>query len=227
MQNTGNRARVIEEHVVRSVGQADKILMSLRAAYEKKPEQLDSESVGVYLDSLVLQIAVMGPDGYLKVSSTAPPSDTRIDLSDEERFRAHLNSDRDDLFISKPVVGRNSGKASIQLSRRISNPDGTFAGIILASIDQGTLAQFYDFDRRRARRKHLASGSGRNSPCHPRQQIFHAGVFREKSAVPENRAGQYRFLSEPRHFRSGRQATDFLSQDRSASSDRRGRAVTK
>jgi PAS domain S-box-containing protein len=143
-QNAGNLARVIEEHVVRSVEQGDKILLSLRAAYAKNPSQFDIENARVYLDNLVLQVGVIGADGFLKAATSAPPPGVRIDLGDREHYRVHLNTDNDDLFISKPVVGRATGQSSIQLSRRITNPDGSFGGVIVVSIDQSYLMRFYD-----------------------------------------------------------------------------------
>ena len=142
-QNSGNLVRVFEEHVIRVVEQANKALLSLRARYEKSPEQFDIENARVYLDNLVLQISVISADGMLKLSTTAPPPGTPIDLSDRDHFRAHLISGKDALLISKPMLGRISGKASVQLSRRLNKPDGSFNGMIVASIDQSSLARFY------------------------------------------------------------------------------------
>ena len=54
------------------------------------------------------------------------------------------NSKTDDLFVSQPVVGRRSGKTTIHLTRRLSNADGSFAGMIAASIDPAQLTKFYE-----------------------------------------------------------------------------------
>ncbi|MGD0025819.1 MAG: EAL domain-containing protein [Xanthobacteraceae bacterium] len=143
-QNSGNLARAFEEHVVRSIEQGDKVLLALRAAYAKNPAQFDIENARVYLDNLILQVGVIGPDGFLKATTNAPPPGARIDLGDREHYRVHLNTDKDELFISKPVTGRTTGQSSIQLTRRLANPDGSFGGVIVASIDQSYLMRFYD-----------------------------------------------------------------------------------
>jgi hypothetical protein len=52
----------------------------------------------------------------------------------------HVNAGANKLFISKPVMGRASGKLSIQLSRRIRKPDGHFDGVVIASLDMHELA---------------------------------------------------------------------------------------
>jgi Histidine kinase sensor domain len=143
-QNAGNLARVFEEHVVRVVEEADKALLSLRAQYAKNPEQFNIGNARVYLDDLILQIGVIGPDGILKATTLPLAPYVRMDLSHQKHYRIHLNTDKDDLYISKPVIGRTTGKTNIQLSRRLSSPDGSFSGVIVASIDQSSLSRFYN-----------------------------------------------------------------------------------
>lgn len=80
-----------------------------------------------------IQGAIIGPDGKL-VSTTLHPHPEPIDLSDREHFRVHLDGSSKGLFISKPVVGRVSGQATIQVSKRVEAADGRFLGVLVFSL---------------------------------------------------------------------------------------------
>jgi diguanylate cyclase (GGDEF)-like protein len=143
-QDSANLARAFEEQVVRTVRGIDSTLLVLRAIYVKNTSDFDLAEwtwhAGIVSD-VVFQYAIIGADGRLRASSLGPV--TPMDLSDREHFKVHVDSTVDDIFISKPVTGRASGKSSIQLSRRILMADGTFAGVILASVDPEQFARFY------------------------------------------------------------------------------------
>ena len=95
------------------------------------------------LEGPTFQIVIIGPDGFMK-ATTEGLHPSPVDLSDREHFRVHINATDDNLFISKPLIGRVTGKPSIQLSRRITNPDGSFGGVILISLDPGHFTRFYE-----------------------------------------------------------------------------------
>ncbi len=138
VQNSTNLARAFGEHVSSSLSDIDRSLKVMRRSYMLYPDGFDFGDWihgSLLADDLILQLSVIGPDGYLKQSSIASQSHSRIDLRDREHFRAHLDLKKDELFISKPVLGRASGKWSVQLSRRMSNADGSFGGVMVASID--------------------------------------------------------------------------------------------
>src|SRR4029453_4348964 len=53
----------------------------------------------------------------------------------------------DAMYVAPPVLGRASGKWTIQLGRRLHGGDGGFAGVIVASIDPENLAAFLETAR--------------------------------------------------------------------------------
>jgi signal transduction histidine kinase len=93
------------------------------------------------IDDLAFQVAVIGPDGIMEFSNLSKPSD-RVDLSQREHFRVHLEAGgADRLFISKPLLGKVSGKWSIQVTRPILKK-GKFAGVLVVSLSPAQFASF-------------------------------------------------------------------------------------
>ncbi len=146
IQNAGNLSRAFEEHLVRTLKDADHTLQIVRNAYARNPTTFNLlrwSNEEHALEGPTIQVAILGTDGLIQ-ASTAGPQSTGVDVSDREHFRVHINAVEDNLFISKPLIGRATGKASIQLSRRISRPDGSFGGVILVSLDPSHFTHFYD-----------------------------------------------------------------------------------
>ncbi len=63
--------------------------------------------------------------------------------SDRDYFKHHEASNEPGLLIGKPVKSRSGGQWIIPASRRFNNPDGSFAGVVLATIDASYFADFY------------------------------------------------------------------------------------
>ncbi len=147
MNTAKNLSRVFSEHVARAIRDADKRLLMVRAAYESStPDTFDLKAwVGdsIFKSDLDIQFSLVGPDGML-VATNAGPSKPGVDLSDREHVKVHALTERDELFISKPVLGRASGKWSIQLTRKLRKRDGFFAGVLVASLDPYHLSKFYE-----------------------------------------------------------------------------------
>jgi len=76
-------------------------------------------------------IQVYDADGKLTIDASTldPRPDNR---ADEDYFRVHRDNPGSDLFISRPMLFR--GAYSIVLSRRISDTDGGFLGVVAGSI---------------------------------------------------------------------------------------------
>jgi len=85
------------------------------------------------LSSAPIEGAVIGSDGRL-VSSTRDPAPPQLDLSDREHFRIHLDGQFQGIFIGKPMIGPDSLKTEINLTRRVDAEDGTFLGVIMFTL---------------------------------------------------------------------------------------------
>lgn len=142
-----NFAMVFEENVLRSIGEIDKALSYLRRSIETRKDTTDFNTIANTTDVLseiIVQVAIIDADGMMRASNAGPQPAPVVDLSDREHFKVHVNNKEDRLFISKPVIGRVSGKWSVQFSRRFSNSDGSFGGVVVASLDPEHLTKFYD-----------------------------------------------------------------------------------
>lgn len=80
----------------------------------------------------VLQVAIIDQDGRLSWSTVH--GFEPIDLSDREHFQVHVQG-RTAPFVSAPLVGRASGRPSLQLTRPIIDMTGAFRGVVVVSLD--------------------------------------------------------------------------------------------
>lgn len=136
--------RAFEEHTLRTIQSVDQAVLFLQYQYEKEGQAIDIPRYvreGRFASQPYILLAVIDEKGDLAASSQEPlvPSN----LKDREHFLVHQNQDSGELFISKPVLGRSSGKWSIQMTRRINKADGTFGGVVVVSIDPFYFTDFY------------------------------------------------------------------------------------
>ena len=132
--------------MVHALQEVDWAIRLLRAYYIRQDPSFDFAGLLRELtkaDGLTFQYVIIGPDGFMRTSSAAVPGMV-LNLQDREHFRVHRDSNEDRLFVSTPILGKVTGKWTIQLTRRISNPDGSFGGVIVASVDPGHFARLYD-----------------------------------------------------------------------------------
>ena len=96
------------------------------------------------LSEIIVQEAIIDANGIMRATNVGPQPAPPINLSDREHYKVHVHSTEDKLFISKPVVGRASGQWSVQVTRRFLNSDGTFGGVVVASLNPAHFTKFYD-----------------------------------------------------------------------------------
>ncbi len=63
--------------------------------------------------------------------------------SDRDYFRHHRTTDDRGMFIGRPVRSRSSGQWVMTFSRRWNHPDGSFAGVVVATVEASYLSKFY------------------------------------------------------------------------------------
>ena len=66
------------------------------------------------------------------------------DISDREYFHHHMQSASRDALIGNPVKRRPGGGWITTVSRRFNHPDGSFAGLVLATIGTEYFSEFYE-----------------------------------------------------------------------------------
>ncbi|WP_207458414.1 ATP-binding protein [Azospirillum sp. SYSU D00513] len=140
-----NLALAFEQHVIVSLTAVEQAMKLMELALREETETRDLSRWAErfnFLGNVHLRISVIGPDGHLKGSSL-PHEGGRVDLTDRQHFRIHVEQPGFGTFISRPLLGRVSGEWSIQVTRRLERADGAFAGVLVFSIDPNYFARFY------------------------------------------------------------------------------------
>ncbi len=144
-KDTANLARTFGEDITRTVEAADQTLLFVREAYEHdKPGFIQGAWTRAHaiLDDLQVQASLADRDGTLFWSNLGPVP-VGVSVADRPHFQAQKASPDDTMLIGKPVVGRVSGRRTIQFTRKLRAADGSFDGIAVVSVDQAYLSRFY------------------------------------------------------------------------------------
>lgn len=144
--NTANMARVAEAMTARTAEAVDQALLTARELYLRDPVGFTLPSWArktAFLNGLNIQLAIADATG-LVVASSLGVSGPPISIADREHFLVHRNGDGDRLFVSKPLVGRVSGRASVQFVRAIRDDAGRFLGVVVASLDPAAIGRMFE-----------------------------------------------------------------------------------
>lgn len=89
-----------------------------------------------------VNLYVMDRDGKV-MGDSSHVIPTGMSFADRDFFRVHILSRDVGLFVSKPFTGRIIKARTMALSRRITNDDGSFGGVVVASFRMDYLAKLY------------------------------------------------------------------------------------
>ena len=143
-ENLQSVAYALSVHVDRALEQADQINRVMRRHYiDGTGYQVAAKTLYKELDpTLYPQLGIIDAKGIYVYGTT--PGFKPVDLSDRKHFRVHADGKGDDfLYISPPVLGRVSGKLTLQLSRRIDSKTGKFLGVSVVSINPEQFTTVY------------------------------------------------------------------------------------
>jgi diguanylate cyclase (GGDEF)-like protein len=146
-RDAGNLALVFEQNVAHTVSDIDRGLQFLRWARAHAPASVEWQDIlaeDFVSNRETAQTSVIDAKGYMVTSSALLRPRTPMYLGDREHFQAQRKAPGDRLFISRPLVGRASGKWSVQFSRKLTDAAGRFAGAVVISLDAARLARNYD-----------------------------------------------------------------------------------
>lgn len=144
---TSNLARSLAVHVHDAVHEADMALVDLRARAESDGEWTarlhDIERI-MAIDAGHATIGLFLSDraGNWLAHAIETPSDA-LDPDDRRPFDYHRNHTSRDLHLGDPVRTVAGGPPVLTLSRRIDGPDGSFAGIVLATMSITALDRIF------------------------------------------------------------------------------------
>lgn len=78
------------------------------------------------------------------VVNSQPTLDTRLNNSDRDYFQYHRDHSSLAPHIGKPIQSRSNGSWILTISRRINKTDGSFGGVVLATINLSFFERFYE-----------------------------------------------------------------------------------
>jgi signal transduction histidine kinase len=132
------------QYLVQAIEQANQITLQLQNAWEQSHENLDLQELSqrtIFRNTLIVNVMVLNREG---IPVTSVPATIRnVSFADRDYFVYHKNDDSNALLVGKPVVCRMADKPVITFSRRLSTPQGTFAGVAVVVFDPHYLTSFY------------------------------------------------------------------------------------
>ncbi len=144
-----NLARSLTQHAEDTVEVADAILLGL--ANRLETSGTDSAAISRIQAFLELRKPTLGRIRGLFIydatgrwlATTERVNLAGLDNSDRAYFRHHRESEDTRAYLGQPVKSRSGGQWIITVSRRFNHPDGSFAGVVLATVDAAYFSQFY------------------------------------------------------------------------------------
>lgn len=145
-----NLARSLLQHAEDTFELADSLVLGLVNRLEM--DGTGPESIAQLQSAIDFRKPTMGrirglfvydDEGRWLASSEKVENMASLNNSDREYFKVHRAFPSRSLLIGNPIRSRSGGQWIVTATRRFNNPDGSFGGVVLASIDSSYFSQFY------------------------------------------------------------------------------------
>jgi len=144
-RDSGNLAQAAAESIGQTIAGVDDALRFMRAVYSGDPKHFDLDAWASRVNrthGVALEFAIIDRNGALSASSLGPVT-APVNFADQDFFKAQAGDATDRLFISRPILGRTSGRWSLLFTRKLVGPDGWFMGVMAASVDPAWLTRLH------------------------------------------------------------------------------------
>src|ERR1035437_5474341 len=144
IKQNNNLVLAFEEHTIRTLKGIEQAVLFVKAEYDERGLKLNIGRMiekGALDASLFNYIGITDERGNVVLgSSEFKPTN----LADRETFKVHQQHNDNEMFIGKLNLGRISHRWNIPVSHRINKADGSFGGIVYASMDPEYFTGFYE-----------------------------------------------------------------------------------
>jgi len=147
-QQTANLARAFGMHAFRSIGETMRMIYALdrqlTSPHLNPPEfelyELLHEQV--MPASQIQAVVVLDRNGQVVASSLAYPT-PKVDLSSRSYYRRHRDEASAEILITGPLRSKLAPRDLLAVSKRLTDPAGTFSGVLVASLSPTFFSEFY------------------------------------------------------------------------------------
>ena len=132
------------EHTLQLINQVDALLRGMRWVYQQTGSIALTERFVHELEfdhAVVENLYLISAEGIIVLAHN--PAARNISIADRGYFHYHQMTPKDRLSISSVEKGRVTGKYQFRISRRIDNPDGSFGGLVLATVVPESFTRYY------------------------------------------------------------------------------------
>jgi diguanylate cyclase (GGDEF)-like protein len=144
LRDAATIARGYAEHLARTINLVDQILQHVRFEWSLSERTLRLEAIGqpgLFPSTPVFNVGIVGRDGKLITNTLQVVGE---DVSDRRYFRFQQAQSVDGLYVGEAAKGRSTGRSVVHFSRRITDGDGSFAGVVRAAVAPAYLTASYD-----------------------------------------------------------------------------------